>query len=326
MELPQRRKLLLFDEKNDITYFEMKAWKAVVHTVVAASQLYADQIDQGREILKFFCELRFQHSQKRYNSQSRAERFNQCLAKISDFHKEVLGDMVKHTGPDGPFGDLLMSDNHVFEQLLRRAAAMKKTHLKLEKKAAQAWKYYGRRVRKKKDLYTKLSGTMTSTEIELDKKYTTFKSKTDAALTRYNIFFTNEVCEREVLAQETENLKGDFLEQEKTKLHAMFASINNLVERMEKLTPPALSCLDYEPEEADTTTMAKEVWESYLKKHTFPKHQDDPTSTEDVDEVSEEAISDDEDKESVDDEDSDEELDITSLQARKKETTSWRKS
>ncbi|XP_067661332.1 uncharacterized protein [Haliotis asinina] len=321
MESSQRKNLLLFDEKNDITYFEMKAWNAVVHTVVAASQLYADKIDQGREILNFFCELRFHHSKKRYNSQSRAERFNQCLTKISDFHKEALGDMVKHRGPDGPFGDLLMSDNHVFNQLLRRADDMKKTHLKLEKKAAKAWKYYGRRVRKKEDLYTKLSSTMTATEIELDKKYTAFKSKTDAALTRYNIMFTNEVREREVLAQKTENLREDFLEQEKAKLDALFASINNLVQRMEKLTPLALSCLDYEPEEADTAAMAREVWEYSLKKHTFPKLQDNPTRSDDVDEVSEEADSDDEDKESVDDEDAGEELDITSPQGGKKVIT-----
>ncbi|XP_071086813.1 uncharacterized protein [Haliotis cracherodii] len=321
MESPPRRQLLLFDEKNDITYFEMKAWKAVVHTVVAASQLYADKIDQGREILKFFCELRIQRGKKRYNSQSRAERFNQCLTKISEFHKAVLGDMVKHTGPDGPFGDLLMSDNHVFEELLKRAAAMKKTHLKLEKNAAKAWKHYGQRVRKKEDLYTKLSGTMTAEDIELDRKYTSFKSKTDAALTRYNIFFTNEVNEREVLAQKTESLKEDFLEQEKEKLDAMFASISNLVERMEKLTPPSLGCLDYEPEEVDTTSMAGEIWESSLKKHTFPKHRalDDTTSTEDVDDISEEADSDDEDKESVDDDDSDEESENTYFQPRKKE-------
>ncbi|XP_048240767.1 uncharacterized protein LOC125374061 [Haliotis rufescens] len=322
MESPRRRKLLLYDEEIDITYFEMKAWKAVVHTVVAASQLYADKIDQGREILNFFCKLGIQHGKKRYYSQPRAERFNQCLTKISDFHKAVLGDMVKHTGPDGPFGDLLMSDNHVFEQLLRRAAAMKKTHLKLEKKAAKAWKYYGRRVRKKEDLYTKLSGTMTDEDIELDRKYTSFKSKTDAALTRYNIFFADEVNEREGLAQKTESLKEDFLEQEKEKLDAMFSSICNLVERMEKLAPASLGCLDYEPEDADTTAMAREMWESSLKKHTFPKHQaSDYPTTEDVDEATEDADSDDEDKESVDDEDSDEESDNTSLQSRKKEIT-----
>ncbi|XP_046582471.1 uncharacterized protein LOC124289840 [Haliotis rubra] len=265
MDRRTRQNLFYFDGNADVTLLEIQALQAAASSILDANKHYSEMLILGANTLQTFLTSDPMYETTGRNSSPGMERLIDIMIRIANFHQEVWTEV------DG----LRPMEKEVllYEELKRKSNERWKQHHNLELTTENAMKAYLTSLQKWLDLH---DNSKKNKYVNFDERLATITGKTDVALTKYQSFYNKESKHRDVLAQDTEELKSDFMKQETANLELMFDILSDLLMKMEKVAPQALDdllFLNFGPEEPDIDMMAAEGWGAHLQEYAFQKYQ-----------------------------------------------------
>ncbi|XP_067682896.1 cylicin-2-like [Haliotis asinina] len=265
MDRRTRQSLFYFDGNADVTLLEIQAMQTAASLIVDANKNYSEMLILGANTLKTFLTSDPMYETTGRNSSPGMERLIDIMIRIANFHQEVWSEV------DGQRS--LEKEVLLYEELKRKSNECWKQHHNLELTSENGMKAYLALLQKWLDLHDSSKKTKYA---NFNEKLATITGKTDVALTKYQSLYNKESKHRDVLAQDTEELKSDFMKQETGKLELLFDILSDVLTKMEKVAPQALDdllFLNFGPEEPDIDMMAAEGWRAHLQEYVFQKYQ-----------------------------------------------------
>ncbi|XP_046336334.2 uncharacterized protein LOC124118268 isoform X1 [Haliotis rufescens] len=265
MDRRTRQHLLYFDGNADVTLMEVQALQTVASFIDAANKNYSEMLILGANTLQEFLSSDPFYETTGRNSSSGMERLMDIMVRTANFHQQAWSEV------DGQRP--LEREVLLYEELKRKSSECWKQHRNLELTCETGQKAYLTVLQKWLDLHDK---SKKYKYMDFGEKIATITGRVDVALTKYQSLYTKEAKHREVLAQDTEELKSDFMKQETEKLELMFDILSDLLSKMEKVAPQGLDdllFLNFGPEEPDIDMMTTEGWKAHLQKYMFQKYR-----------------------------------------------------